>query len=160
MNEPIIINLLELDKVIEDKYKMSCEGKWDCVEICEILSDLGAHWLSQSIRETFLFNCYNRNKVKEQDVYKWFKQNYKNELGKSVEIVHNKNNPQHIPDFWVLYNGVKTPVECKLDVFNQKALQQLQRYMNFYGSAYGIAVGNRLGCEMPSNIVFVKHALL
>ena len=160
MNEPILVDLLELDKVIEDKYKMSCEGKWDCLDICEILSDLGAHWISQAIRETFLINCVNYGKVNEKDVYKWFKQNYKNELGEKTQIIQNKNNPHHQPDLWVLYNGKKTPVECKLRDFNENALQQLQRYMKFYGSAYGVAVGERLVCDIPQNIVFVKHAVI
>ena len=160
MNEPILIDLIELDKVIEDKYKMSCEGKWDCLEICNILSDLGAFWISQAIRETFLFNWYNYYKVSERDVYKWFEQNYKNELGEKTQIIQNKNNPQHVPDFWVLYNGKKTPVECKPGDFNKKALQQLQRYMKFYGSACGVAVGERLVCDIPQNIVFVKHAVI
>ena len=52
-------------------------------------------------------------------------------------------------------NGEDVPVEIKLHAFENKALFQLQRYMDFYNASMGIAVGNFLCVDLPENIIFI-----
>lgn len=71
-------------------------------------------------------------------------------------IIKHSDDCHHRPDAWISWKGQVAPVEVKLHDFNRKALSQLQRYMNFYHSKIGIAVGRRLTVEIPSNIQFVS----
>lgn len=93
----------------------------------------------------------------ERDVHKWFKQEYKNILGHGYDIIKKANNAKHIPDFWLSFGGEEIPVECKLNKFDSKALSQLKRYMDFYGSNQGIAVASTLAVDLPYNIKFIKY---
>lgn len=62
----------------------------------------------------------------------------------------------NIPDAWLEINGEKIPVEVKLSEFNQKAADQLNRYVSTFGSKYGVAVARELTCELPKNYIFVS----
>lgn len=48
------------------------------------------------------------------------------------------------------------PVEFKLREFNNSALTQLNRYINFYNCEYGIAIGSELTIELLNNIWFIS----
>ena len=59
------------------------------------------------------------------------------------------------PDFLVLDNGIKYPVECKM-VFTKRALNQLQQYMIEMNVNKGYAVALKKTIELPDNIVFIQ----
>lgn len=65
--------------------------------------------------------------------------------------------PKNRPDSW-LYSEVfgYIPVEIKKGTFNEKALNQLERYMKFYKCDKGYAVGKELSVDLPENITFVS----
>lgn len=62
----------------------------------------------------------------------------------------------HRPDSWVRMHGENIPVEIKLGSFDHKACRQLRRYMAFYGSSKGIAVGAQLTTCLPDSITFIS----
>lgn len=76
------------------------------------------------------------------------------------KIVDRINYNHHIPDAWVLKNNEYIPVEVKLNNFNNKALQQLKRYMDFYNCNKGIASARELTVKLPSNIEFIPFSEL
>ena len=59
------------------------------------------------------------------------------------------------PDFLVLDNGVRYPVECK-KVFNRKSLNQLEQYMVEMDVNRGYAVAPKLTIKLPDNIIFIQ----
>lgn len=67
-----------------------------------------------------------------------------------------KMDQRHRPDTWVLMDEENVPVEIKLGNFDHKALRQLRRYMAFYGSPKGIAVGAQLTTCLPNSITFIS----
>ena len=71
-------------------------------------------------------------------------------------LISRKNKQKHMPDFWV-NNGIdEIPVEIKQKEFDNKALEQLNRYMKAYNSKYGVAVGEISTVEIPENIDFIS----
>lgn len=68
-----------------------------------------------------------------------------------------KNDPKHIPDFWLKRKDKHIPVEIKLHEFRGAHLKQLQRYMDFYNCDNGIAVGKELRCSLPDNVKFINY---
>lgn len=72
------------------------------------------------------------------------------------KVVKNKTDGRNIPDAWVERDGYIIPVEVKLRDFNDKALAQLKRYMERYGSESGIAVAKKLTTDLPPNIEFIS----
>lgn len=113
-------------------------------------------FLFHSVRETIMKN-FLACLPKETDIHDWFKAHYKEHLGNDYEIIKRKNNPKHIPDFWLLKEDAYTPVEIKLNSFDSRHLKQLQRYMDFYKCQNGIAVAASLNCELPANVMFIPY---
>lgn len=74
------------------------------------------------------------------------------------KVIKGPSDRHNIPDAWLEISGEKIPVEVKLRQFNQKALEQLNRYVTVFGSKYGIAVGENLTCNLPKNYIFVSKA--
>ena len=117
------------------------------------------------VENTFMFTSLNMMVIKnfsdsrltEFDIHKLFKSKYKKVLGEDYKIIKRKNNPKHIPDFWLMNNKEYIPVEIKLHEFNANHLKQLQRYINFYECSKGLAVAKELKCPLPSNIKFVNY---
>ena len=72
------------------------------------------------------------------------------------KVVSYLNDNKNIPDVWVEYKNNETPVEIKLHNFNKKALNQLLRYMDCYKAPNGIAVGEKLTVDLPSNVEFIS----
>lgn len=107
-----------------------------------------------TIYEAVFLYVVDGNRTREVDLYTLFQYNYKKLLGENAEIIKFKNDPSHIPDFWVKLDEELIPVEIKLGAFNSTALKQLQRYMNFYKSPKGIAIGESLKTKLPENIMF------
>lgn len=74
----------------------------------------------------------------------------------NLTFINKTNHPLHIPDGWVLIEGVACPLEAKRGEFDRKALSQLKRYMSHFKSPYGIAVASKLTVELPDNIFFYE----
>ena len=94
------------------------------------------------------------NEETEYQIHSLFKEKYSKLY--DGKIVNHKNNPKHIPDAWVLKDDEYIPVEMKLYDFDDKALNQLNRYINFYNCKHGIAVGSKCTVELPENIQFIS----
>lgn len=93
----------------------------------------------------------------EFTIQKVFKDNVEKILGLEYHLLkEKKNNPKHIPDAWVTFEGYEIPVEVKYGKFDKKALKQLERYMKVYKCKMGIAIGNVLEVNIPKNIKFVS----
>lgn len=114
-------------------------------------------FLDYCVRESILLN-YRQTRPTEKAVYEWFETNYKKHLGDEWKITKIKNNPKHIPDFWVTNGVITVPVECKKTKFDGAALRQLERYMNYYGCIKGIAVAGELTVKLPKNIKFINYS--
>ena len=113
-------------------------------------------FLRHACQEKIMRNFMD-TRISEKDVHEWFKKNVKTVLGSDYQIVKRKNDPRHIPDFWLKRSGSYVPVEIKLHGFDLKHLSQLQRYMDFYECAEGVAVAKELNCDLPGNVKFVKY---
>jgi len=111
--------------------------------------------LENLIQETYLYNIL-KQRDNEATLVSHFKARYKDVLGSEYEKIEVKQNPKHRPDMWLKHNNKKIPVEAKRGRFDKKALLQLQRYMDFYKCAYGIAVASELTVELPENILFIS----
>ncbi|NMB41003.1 MAG: hypothetical protein GX996_03610 [Firmicutes bacterium] len=92
----------------------------------------------------------------ESDLYPVFNRNANKVLGVNAKVIKRRNNPKHQPDSWIRINGEDIPVEIKLNKFDNRALSQLKRYMNFYECSKGIAVANELTVKLPQNIQFIS----
>lgn len=121
----------------------------------EAFLGLECPWIAACVRETVV--CwYMKARPTEETVYSWFERKYKDKIGSEWEIVKLKSNRKNIPDFWLSNGKCKMPVECKLHEFDDIALKQLKRYIDFYDCKNGVAVGNSLTTKLPCNIMFVK----
>lgn len=74
---------------------------------------------------------------------------------KNVEKMNKNYDKKNIPDAYLILEGLETPVEMKIGNFDLKALNQLQRYMKFYGCKQGLAIGRNLSTLLPDNIMFL-----
>lgn len=92
----------------------------------------------------------------EKDYYPMFDKQIKKINNQQIYVIDHKNNIQHIPDRWINIGIEEIPVEFKLNYFNDSALKQLNRYINFYKSSYGIAIGRELRVSLPNNICFIS----
>lgn len=150
-----------LESLIKDAYKRSCFGDWSALDEIKVLHQQGAFYLYQVCFETISHNLIAGSKTTEIDVYEWFDANYKYFLNDQYRLVNVHSDPKNIPDRWIMniFDGEQIPVECKKGKFDKKALTQLQRYMDFYKSLHGIAVGSEVTCELPDNITFIRHGI-
>lgn len=99
---------------------------------------------------------YKQACPREKDVHTWFKREGWKKLD-GYKPVRKKSDSGNIPDAWLEHNGDFVPVEMKLNSFDNSALSQLNRYVDFYGASEGVAVADNLTCELPNNITFVKY---
>ena len=101
-------------------------------------------------------NIYYKNENKDEIYYQEiFKLNVKRILGESYNLIENKKQFHARPDAWVIYGNIEIPVEMKIDLFNNSALEQLKNYMKIYNSKNGIAIGKGFSVEFPNNIRFI-----
>ena len=84
----------------------------------------------------------------------YFKNNVAVIVGEGAKIAPAVASQKHRPDGWVVLNGNLMPVEIKKGNFDAKALRQLTRYMDYYKTSNGIAIGRNLTVELPDNIQF------
>ena len=149
-----------LDFIVNRSYMYPNELCYNLGVVDEIekFSNFKIPFIYQACREKIIKN-YDDVRVLEKDIYEWFNNNVIDILGVNYKIIKRKNNPKHIPDFWIENMDEICPVEIKLHNFDSKSLQQLQRYMDFYKCKKGIAVGKELSCEIPENVLFIKYSL-
>jgi hypothetical protein len=95
-------------------------------------------------------------KITEATVVKDFIKNI-NTILPSSSVINKINNSKHKPDCWIYFNNEEVPCEAKLGDFNSTALNQLQRYIKFYSTSKGIAIGRRLTVKLPDNIMFFNY---
>lgn len=152
------LGLLEMASILSLKEPLLLSRNLDLIEfagvLCERRNELPFmfHSISTTVMKNFLDSLPD-----EMAIHEWFKKNFKKHLGEGYKIVKLKNDPKHIPDFWLEKEKINIPVEIKKGDFNLKHLNQLQRYMNVYGCENGIAVGKSLACVLPPNIKFVTY---
>ena len=94
-------------------------------------------------------------RANESSVVSWFFENL-NELLPGASKIDKKSDNKNIPDGFIRFEENIYPVEVKRSNFDNKALQQLKRYIDAYGSKKGVAVARELTCDIPENIIFVK----
>lgn len=115
--------------------------------------DCKEYWtLRESVMDSFY---YFHSQVKDEAYYvELFKKNI-DKLIPGSSIVKRKGSKKSIPDAWVELDDLsQLPVEAKKGSFDQKALTQLQRYIDEFGTRYGIAIGKTLDVELPDSISF------
>lgn len=88
-------------------------------------------------------------------VHTWVRRNMANILGLDIIDKFPSLESGRRPDFLVLDNGVRYPVECK-KVFNRKSLNQLEQYMVEMDVDRGYAVAPKLTIDLPENIIFIQ----
>ena len=156
--EPVYMN--KWDALKTSMYKddaEECEESFN--QFCKMFStgnDPVYNGICSNIVEYFAMYDFIWNKKDEFYYQDLFKKHYKSFLP-LAELVKRKNNPKHHPDAWLKENGEYIPVEVKLEKFDEKALKQLKRYMEFYDCKNGVAVGDKLTVELPDNIQFVSN---
>lgn len=155
-------DLTRIEKVLKGSYSNpnDLSENLDGIENADRDNILSSYFpfIRHAISERVIGNFID-TQPSERDIHDWFRDNFKRILGEEYRIVDHKNNKNHIPDFWVTtpQDFKIVPVEIKLHSFDHKSLEQLKRYMNFYESDRGIAVGKKLKCELPENITFINY---
>lgn len=148
-------DLLALASRTDDK-----KFAWKIMNIASILF----HWQDDhtfnSLYGSVAIQITVDNQINEFTIHQKFSERVKELLGNDAKIIKRIDDVHHRPDFWVRLNGEDIPVEIKLNKFNQKALNQLLRYMNFYETSKGIAVGSELDVQLPDNIIFISSEKL
>lgn len=151
------VEILELASTLSFLEPSNLERNLKLIDLAEIMmGDKDNKFLISSMRMMVSKNFLD-SRPNEFDIHELFKSEYKKVLGDDYSIVERKNNPKHIPDFWLMNKGEYIPVEIKLHDFKNKHLNQLRRYMDFYGCEKGIAVARELRCALPSNIKFISY---
>ena len=100
---------------------------------------------------------HEKNKHTEfSTVQYWFKRNYESVIVDSI-ILNDVSNyrGKYRPDFYVIVDGEKRPVECK-KTFNERSMNQLDSYLKKTGASIGYAVAFKLKCKLPPNMIFIE----
>lgn len=89
------------------------------------------------------------------DVHAWVRLNMQKVTGLEILEKFSSLASGRRPDFLVISDEKRYPVECK-KVFNKKSLNQLQQYMLEMGVSIGYAVAMKKTIELPPNIVYLQ----
>lgn len=81
---------------------------------------------------------------------------YANLIIKDCKVIKKPYAGNLMPDSWIEIDGEFMPVEVKRRMFDKKALEQLEGYMNYYKTVRGVAVAKELRVDLPENILFVS----
>lgn len=96
-------------------------------------------------------------KISEFTLHDLFKEHL-SEVIPGAKIAKVKIKQSHIPDAFIQFGKNKPfPVEIKRDNFDQKALNQLNRYCKAYNSTRAVAVGEECTVKLPSKFIFVSN---
>ena len=100
---------------------------------------------------------HEKNKHTEfSTVQYWFKRNYESVIADSI-IKNDISNyrGKYRPDFYVIVDGEKRPVECK-KTFTERSMNQLDSYLKSTKANIGYAVAFNLKCKLPDNMIFIQ----
>lgn len=106
------------------------------------------HSVSSSVAEKSFFRS------SEFWLHHYFKENIKTIMGNDYETTEMKQSNKHRPDAWVRLGEQVLPVEIKKGKFGKRAMDQLVRYMTYYKTVGGVAVGTELTTKLPTGVVF------
>ncbi|MGI2329697.1 hypothetical protein [Planococcus sp. YIM B11945] len=146
----------ELEALIKYSYKNPRALGDSLDNLKQLESLLSAYPFLETAVQMAIINNFMSTRETEFDKHAWFSKNYKHLLPESYELTYRSNDPKHIPDFWLKKSETFIPVEIKLKAFTASSLKQLQRYMDFYKCDEGIAVGEKVTCDLPENILFIS----
>jgi len=156
----LIIGDQEVDryKMLAVASKLASEDKekaWNIMKIASILFHPQDDWVFNELYSCTAMDITRVTSQNEFNLHSEFNKKI-NKLFDNAELLDKKNNAHHQPDSWIKIKDKEIPVEMKLDSFDTKALDQLLRYMNFYKTEMGIAVGSDLKVDLPKNIIFIS----
>ena len=120
------------------------------------------NWLAMCVsselsKAMVLSSTHKKNKHTEfATVQYWFKNNYESVISNSV-LKNDVTNytGAYRPDFYVIVDGEKRPVECK-KTFTGRSMNQLDSYLKSTGASIGYAVAFNLKCNLPDNMIFIQ----
>lgn len=151
------VDLLELiARMSYDFDKNSMNNLLTLIDLADFITPKNKNipLLKNSVRE-LIFRNYKGSLPNEFDIQKMAKKRLP-DLISGCKVINKKSNFKHVPDIWIDLNQKIVPVEVKLNDFNDKAKEQLIRYINFYDCDTGIAIGNKLTTNLPANINFIS----
>ncbi len=132
------------------------KAAWEILRLASMLYHSENDFAFNELYGAVAMDITRRNTEKESDIYPRFKKSVNKLFGSNAKVIQKKNDPTHIPDSWISIDGYEIPVEIKLNNFDKRALNQLRRYMRFYGCKHGIAVARTLTIELPESIRFIS----
>ena len=107
-------------------------------------------------RTMVLSKTQEKNKHTEfSTVQYWFKSNYHMINGAVLDNCVSCYTGSYRPDFYVIVDGEKRPVECK-KTFTERSMNQLDSYLKKTGASIGYAVAFKLKCKLPPNMIFIE----
>lgn len=133
-----------LDYLEKYMYFFTCECKWESIRP-----------LIQMYREHLIW-LLRQNIMCEDDLVEIAKEHLTELFGETAKLKTVIMDPKNKPDLFIEVKGITYPVEFKLRKFDNRALEQLKRYVRHYNSYGGFAVAPELTTELPENIWFVK----
>jgi hypothetical protein len=100
---------------------------------------------------------HEKNKHTEfSTVQYWFKNNIESVIAGGVlknDVTNYRGD--YRPDFYVIVDGEKRPVECK-KTFTERSMNQLDSYLKSTKANIGYAVAFNLKCKLPDNMIFIQ----
>lgn len=92
----------------------------------------------------------------EKELYKIFDKNIYKLFDNKVQVIKYKNSNKYKPDRWIKYDDCIIPVEFKRYSFTDDSKKQLKKYIDYYGSKFGIAIGAELKTILDNNMMFIS----
>lgn len=132
----------------------SSENAWEILRLADKVCKVD-DFVYQQLRDSVARSITQKHNVTEFTIHRLFEERFSKENDMGIQITQIKNDPRHIPDCWVAAEGNVLPVEIKLGKFDAKAREQIERYIEFYGTKGGIAVGEKLTTPLPDHIKFI-----
>ena len=158
------INDIKIDKydlLAAASNESSIERALEIIEVADYLygeiNDYTYSSLRNCVYENIMWERVSKTELYYQSI---FKNHIKDILGDDYNLVEKTSDNKNIPDAWVSFNNEIVPVEMKICNFDSKALKQLQRYISKYNVKYGIAIGNKLTVDLPTNIHFIPLSII
>lgn len=143
-----------------EQYKILSEHLNDLGFECSLENELLRQAVICASMENFKAHSITPKKSTTNEyssVHSWVRSNMSGLVGLDVIDRFPSLESGRRPDFLVLDNGIKYPVECKM-VFTKRALNQLQQYMIEMNVDKGYAVAPKKSIELPDNIVFIQSS--
>lgn len=105
-----------------------------------------------TLQEAMFRSIFRENEFTIQTMFN----SYAGRVIPGAKVVKRKNEHHNMPDSWIEIDGEEIPVEVKYGNFNERAMDQLNRYVRAYSCKRGVAVGRALKTELPEGYIFVS----